>query len=39
MQVLARETLTRSDMNELKKKIQYYFDMDVAIRINIFYIL
>jgi uncharacterized hydrophobic protein (TIGR00271 family) len=39
MQVLARETLTRSDMNELKKKIQYYFDIDVAIRINIFYIL
>lgn len=39
VQILAREPLSRSDMNKLKKKIQYYFDIDLAIRINIFYIL
>ena len=39
MQILARETLTRKDLNQLKNKFRHYFDTDMVIRTKIIYIL
>lgn len=39
MKILARETLSRNDLNQLQKKFQHYFDTDLVIRTEIIYIL
>ncbi len=39
MKILARETLSRNDLNTLQKKFQHYFDTDLVIRTEIIYIL
>jgi hypothetical protein len=38
MDVLAREPLDRSDLNQLKRKVQTHFSRDLVFRANIIYI-
>lgn len=39
MDILARDHLTRDDLNQLKLKIQHHFNTDLIVRSNIIYIL